>query len=126
MRKLLLTMVLLLPLLTLEMRADNEKTVIKIPVELEKNIKHNRSLKEDLIVSTYYGMMSAVVTVVNSDLGEVDITVTNCGTGGMWYDSFDSSEETQTILQISGEAGLYEITYTTESGDVYRGLLTIE
>ena len=113
----IIMMALLLPLSAFEMSADNEKAVMKIPLEVKNNKGLGRSLIQEPIVSYYYGMMTAVQTSVTSDLGVVDVMVT---TGESWYDSFDSSEEPQTIQQISGEAGLYEITYTTESGDIYE------
>lgn len=116
----IIMMALLLPLSAFEMSADNEKAVMKIPLEVKNNKDLDRSLIQEPIFSYYYGMMSFVQTSVTSDLGVVDVMVTNSSTGESWYDSFDSSEEPQTILQISGEAGLYEITYTTESGDIYE------
>ena len=120
-------MALLLPLSAFEMSADDDKSVAKkIPLEIVGKGGFQRSLIQEPIISYYYGMMTAVQTSVTSDFGVVDVMVTNSSTGESWYDSFDSSEEPQTILQISGEAGLYEITYTTESGDIYEGTFTIE
>lgn len=118
-------MALLLPLSAFEMSADNKSVAKKIPVKIVGKGKFQRSLIQEPIISYYYGMMTAVQTSVTSDLGVVDVMVTNSSTGESWYDSFDSSEEPQTILQISGEAGLYEITYTTESGDIYEGTFTV-
>ena len=71
-------------------------------------------------------MMSCVQTVVSTDLGEVGVMILNCSTGESWYDTFDSGVEPQALLQISGDSGLYEITYTTEAGDVYEGSFMIE
>ena len=70
-------------------------------------------------------MMNSVVTTVWSDLGEVVLTVTNCSTGNVWYDTFDSTQEPQTALALSGEPGIYEIVYITETGDIYEGTFTI-
>lgn len=70
-------------------------------------------------------MMNAVVTTVWSDLGEVVLTVTNCSTGNVWYETFDSAQESQTALALSGEPGIYEIVYITETGDIYEGTFTI-
>lgn len=125
MRIIIIMMALLLSLSAFEMSADNEKAAKKIPLELKQHGKMNRSLIQEPIISYYYGMMTAIQTSVTSDLGVVDVMVTNSSTGESWYDSFDSSEEPQTILQISGEAGLYEITYTTEAGDIYEGTFTV-
>lgn len=119
-----LFMALLLPLSAIEMRADEEKAEIKIPIHKSGGKLLGRTLIE--IDACYYGMMSCIQTSVCSDLGEVEVSVTNCSTGEMWYDTFDSGEESYTFLYISGSAGLYEITYTTESGDVYEGSFMIE
>lgn len=119
-----LFMALLLPLSAIEMKADDEKAEIKIPIHKSSGKLLSRTLIE--IDACYYGMMSCIQTSVSSDLGEVEVSVTNCSTGDMWYDTFDSGEEPYTFLYISGAAGLYEITYTTESGDVYEGSFMIE
>lgn len=71
-------------------------------------------------------MINAVVTTVWADLGDVNLTVTNTSTGCVWYDSFDSALESQTVLPISGEPGTYQIIYITESGGVYEGTFTIQ
>ena len=70
-------------------------------------------------------MMNAVVTTVWSDLGEVVLTVTNCSTGNVWYDTFDSAVDPQKMLVLSGEPGVYEIVYVTESGGVYEGAFVL-
>ena len=66
------------------------------------------------------------VVILQRDLGDVVLTVTNCSTGNVWYDSFDSTLEPQTMLPISGEPGVYEITYITESGNIYEGTFIID
>ena len=74
----------------------------------------------------YDGMSSAIFTTVISDLGQIEMTVTNLSTGEAWSDSFDSGVIMQTLLPISGTPGYYEIEYVTESGDVYTGEFLIE
>ena len=69
----------------------------------------------------YDGVMYSIHTVVTSDLGEVDLTVTNLMTGESWWTTFDSGETSQSLLPISGSPGDYEIEYITESGNVYVG-----
>lgn len=71
-------------------------------------------------------MFSSIYTTVYEDLGEVEVYVTNTSTGEFWMTSFDSSNEQQSFLQISGTPGCYEIEYITESGDVYEGEFLIE
>ena len=73
----------------------------------------------------YDGMSSAIHTTVTSDLGQIEMTVTNLSTGETWFDSFDSGMIMQTLLPISGTAGYYEIEYVTESGDVYEGIFIL-
>ena len=92
---------------------------------MESSTKHARELVEEELTCHYLGMMNAVVTTVWSDLGDVNLTVTNCSTGSVWYDSFDSSLEPQTVLPISGEPGTYQIVYITESGDIYQGTFNL-
>ena len=110
---------------TMPMRGDSpHEHSHEIPVKkLDKNNKI-RSLCD--IQACYYGMLSTVCTSVASDLGEIDVTVTNCSTGELWEDTFDSSTESQHLIQISSTPGLYEVTYTTESGDLYEGTFMIE
>ena len=127
MRKtLLLLMALLLPLSAFEMSADNEDAVMKIPLYVEGSTNLNRSLIQLPIECCYLGMMDSIVTTVFTDLGDVVLTVTNCSTGNVWYDSFDSALEPQPILTLSGEPGIYLIVYITESGGVYEGTFTIQ
>ena len=122
MRKFLLFLTaLLMPVFALDMRADDEEAVTKIPLKMVSTGKNVRSLVPESIECHYLGMMNSVVTTVWSDLGEVVLTVTNCSTGNVWYDKFDSAQEPQAALALSGEPGIYEIVYITESGDIYEG-----
>lgn len=126
MRKLLiLLMALLLPLSALEISADEKGVIQKIPLQIGKST----ILKRDCTVpieANYYGMISGIQTSISEDLGEVEVLVTNTSTGEFWMASFDSSNEQQSFLQISGTPGYYEIEYITESGDIYEGEFLIE
>lgn len=117
---------LLLTLFAFEMSADDENAKMKIPLELGPGTRFGRSLTSETLECYYYGMTSTIQTLVSSDLGDVSLTVTNCSTGEVWYDFFDSSLEPQTYLPISGSEGIYEIVYITESGDIYEGGFTIQ
>ena len=122
MRKLIIMLTaLLLPLFAFEMGADDEITVVKIPLKVESHGKLNRSLADEPLVANYIGATSCIQTTVFSDLGQVELTVTNCSTGEVWCDSFDSASAPQTLLPISGTSGLYEVVYLTETGDIYQG-----
>ena len=127
MRKFLLFLAaLLMPVFALDMRADDEEAVTKIPLKMVSTGKNVRSLIPESIECHYLGMMNAVVTTAWSDLGDVALTVTNCSTGSVWYDTFDSAVDPQTMLVLSGEPGIYQIAYITESGGVYEGTFTIQ
>lgn len=126
---LLMTLVVFLPLSSFVMNADEQKNKQEIPLHQthDSGPGHDiRSLIQLPIECHYFGIMNTIVTTVWSDLGDVVLTVTNCSTGSVWYDSFDSALEPQTILPISGDPGVYEITYITESGNVYEGTFIIE
>ena len=127
MRKIMiLVMAFLLPFTALEMRADDEVQISKIPLRNNKGNELCRNVSGDNIISNFYVMFSCVETLVTEDLGEVTVIVTNTSTGEFWSDTFDSATERQSFLQISGSQGYYEIEYITESGDVYSGQFLIE
>ena len=127
MRKILILFTaIILPLFAFEMSADD---VVKMKIPLKASTdrgKIHRGLVENTLESCYYGMLSAVCTSVASDLGEIDVTVTNCTTGESWEDTFDSSTISQHLLPISNSPGIYEVTYITESDDLYEGTFIIE
>lgn len=126
MRKFLLFLTaLLMPVFALDMRADDEEAVTKIPLKMVSTGKNVRSLVLESIECHYLDMTNTVVTTVWSDLGEVVLTVTNCSTGSVWYGSFDSAMDSQKMLVLSGEPGVYEIVYVTESGGVYEGVFVL-
>lgn len=127
MRKLMIFLVaFLLPLSALEMSADEKGEIQKIPLVLQGGTKLKRNIEEFSIESYYYGMLSSIQTTVTSDLGQIEMTVTNLSTGEAWSDTFDSGAIMQILLPISGTPGCYEIEYVTESGDVYAGEFLIE
>mgnify|MGYP003305139872 CR=1 FL=1 len=126
MKKLIIfLMAVLLPLSAFEVSAD-EKEARKIPLRVQEGVHRERSLIQIPIESYYLGILSSIQTTVTSDLGHIDMTVTNLMTGESWSDSFDSAMTPQTFLPISGAPGLYEITYLTSFGDLYEGTFTIE
>ena len=116
----------LLPLSALEMSADEKSKVKPIPIQVDRELVLHRDLSSCAIKAFYYGMLSSIQTTVTSDLGQIEMTVTNLSTGEAWSDSFDSGLIMQTLLPISGTPGYYEIEYITESGDVYAGEFLIE
>lgn len=125
----LILLAVFLPLSAFSTNVDEPPHKQEIPLNpvIEGNSEWiNRSLVQIPIECCYFGMMNSLVTTVWSDLGDVVLTVTNCSTGNVWYDSFDSALEPQTVLTLSGEPGIYQIVYITESGGVYEGTFTIQ
>lgn len=94
----------------------------EIPIRKVDNSDLIRSLA-DLLV--YYDGYCLIQTSIVSDLGIVEMTVTNLTTGETWSDTFDSDVSPH-FLQISGAPGFYEITYLTSFGDLYEGQLIID
>lgn len=122
----LLILAFLLSLSALMLNADENETEVKrIPLKVEQGSKIFRNLITIPIESTYYGILSCIQTIALSDIGEISVTVTNYSTGESWYESFDSSVQTQSVIYISGETGFYEISYMTSSGDIYKGTLIL-
>ena len=108
---------------TMPVRGDSTPESYEIPVKRLDKKNQIRSLCD---VQAYYnGMLSAVYTTAVSDLGEIDVRVTNISTGEFWEDTFDSSISSQHILHISGTSGFYEVTYTTSCGNLYEGSFVI-
>ena len=117
-------MAVLLPLSAFQMSAD-EKEAKKIPLTLGNIQKLERSLFEIPLESYYIGMMDTIQTSVTTDLGMIEMTITNLTTGETLSDPFDSDVAPH-FLPISGAPGLYEIPYLTSFGDLYEGTFTIE
>lgn len=124
MKKFMVFMALLLPLFAFEMSAD-EKEAKPIPLTQGRVTKLDRSIVEIPIEAYYIGTTSSIQTAVSSDLGTVEIVVTDLSTGESWSDIFDSGLLPYHELQISGDSGDYEILYITESGDLYQGFLVL-
>lgn len=109
---------------TMPMRGDSPpERSHEIPVKKSDKTNQIRSLCE--IQAYYNGMLSTVCSSVASDLGEIDVTVTNCTTGEFWEDTFNSSLTSLHLLQISSTSGFYEVTYTTSCGNLYEGSFVI-
>lgn len=114
-------MAVLLPLSLFGMNDENEKAVMKIPLEMQHRNNHGRNLIPITIEAYYYGLMNTIITNVFSDLGEISLTVTNHSTGEVWYDIFDSGVQSQAATPISGTPGWYQVIYQIESGNMYYG-----
>lgn len=110
--------------ITMSMRGDSPpEHSYEIPIKVLDQSDLIRNNCE--ISARYNAMMSVVQTYVISDLGEINVTVTNRTTGDMWYDVFDSSSVLCHNLLLTGMSGSYEIVYSTESGKFYEGFFVI-
>lgn len=125
MKKFMVFMALILPLFAFEMSAD-EKEAKPIPLTQGRLTKLDRSIVEIPIEAYYIGTTSSIQTTVSSDLGTVEIVVTNLATSKSWSDIFDSGLSPWHELQISSDSGNYEIIYLTESGDLFQGFLVVK
>ena len=96
----------------------------EIPIRKVDDNRIIRSLTDIELSAWYNPVFMLIQTNSTSDLGSVEMTVTNLSTGETWTDSFDSVV-TPHLLPISGAPGLYEITYLTSFGDLYEGTFTI-
>ena len=123
--RILLMMAILLSFFAFNMYAE-EQPVKKIPLRPEIGQKLDRSLLQIPIESCYYPMVSCIHTNVSTDLGMVNMLVTNCSTGEVWSSVFDSGVQSHAVLQLSGTHGFYVISYIASSGDVYEGEFIIE
>ena len=97
----------------------------EIPIRKVDDNRIIRSLTDIELSAWYNPVFMLIQTNSTSDLGSVEMTVTNLSTGETWTDSFDSVV-TPHLLPISGAPGLYEITYLTSFGDLYEGQLIID
>lgn len=97
----------------------------EIPIRKVDDNRIIRSLTEVQLSAWYNPVFMLIQTNSTSDLGSVEMTVTNLSTSETWTDSFDSVV-TPHLLPISGAPGLYEITYLTSFGNLYEGTFTIE
>ena len=116
---------MLLSLSAFHMKADDENAEMKkIPIYQTGQDRLGRS---GIKIDAYYlDFTNCIQTMTISDLGEIEVTVTNYSTGEIWFEVYDTNLCPQHILHISGTSGLYEIRYITESGDVYEGSFIIE
>lgn len=111
----------LLPLFTLSVNADDNSTRQIIPIKRVTTTNGNRSISQTPIECCYMGIMNFIQTSVYTDLGDVYVEVINNNTGETFWDSFDSGINPQHILTVSGTSGYYQVTYITETGDIYEG-----
>ncbi len=108
------------------MRGDSPPDVGReIPIKKADDNRIIRGLTEVQLSAWYNSVLMCIQTHTSTNLGQIEMTVTNLTTGETWYDIFNSAISPH-LLPISGAPGLYEITYLTSFGDLYEGTFTIE
>lgn len=85
--------------------------------------KITRTLVDERIQAYYF--LGNLQFFALPSLGDVDIKVENLLTNEVFCGEFNSLEDQQYVLYLGEEAGNYEITCTTSSGEVYVGTLCI-
>ena len=126
MRKLIFFLALLLPFISSKVDAEDKNVVKEIPIIKVEDGIGERSLNPIPFKAFYYSVCGGIMTYVNKDFGEVEITVLNSTTGDSWSDSFDSSQTRTHLLNISDNSGDYEVIYLTQNDNEYRGNFYIE
>ncbi|MBQ2551171.1 MAG: hypothetical protein II560_08165 [Bacteroidales bacterium] len=77
------------------------------------------------ITAAYYAAFSSLVLDFRFDLGLVTVSLENQTTGSTSLSVINALQGPQ-LLPISGDAGLYEITFTLSDGHEYIGSFEIE
>lgn len=95
-------------------------TIIIIDPIYEPDIPIPRTSSTVPIAATYSSMMSSILIVFASTLGEIEVEVLNTFTG--YYDSgYINTLLLSAIIPITGGPGHYIITFTLPSGQQYQG-----
>ena len=89
--------------------------IIKDTVQIPNSNTKPRTLIESDIEAYYYE--NAITFILNTDLGNCDITVTNITTGDIWHDNVCGAGITTTIL--SQNMGYFTIDIETDYGHYY-------
>ena len=125
MRKLLFLFAVLSAALTMQANAPRTPKKVYISKLNSTEIKPIRTPDPEEILCYYYESDGTIESKALTDLEILEVTVTNTSTGGVWSDSFDSSQEPPHLLPVSNDTGSYIVVYTTESGDNYEGTFDV-
>ena len=77
------------------------------------------------ISAYYYSSLSTILVNCSIDLGSMTVEIENVTTGIISQTSIDATQGVHPIA-ISGDAGIYEITFTLSDGHEYIGSFEIE
>lgn len=109
-----------MPILKADTQSSPKKIVIfKIPDRL------SRTGNAEEILCYYYESEEVIQSTPLVNLGTLQVKVINTTVEEVWSDVFDSSQEVPHLLNVSSDPGNYVVTYTTESGDVYKGTFVV-
>ncbi len=101
---------------------DHQFIPIRVLDNTTETGREHRSQVYIPIQAFYDDFTSSIYIQFLLDIGDVNITVTNNDTGYSADFEMDSSLGT-VILPISGESGLYDITFVLSEGGAYQGEL---
>lgn len=77
------------------------------------------------ISASYYSSLSTILVNCRYDLGSMNVEIENLTTGTYTQASINATQGVHPFL-ISGEAGVYEISFTLSDGHLYLGSFEIE
>ena len=77
------------------------------------------------IQAVYYPALSTIIVDFLYDLGSVSLEIENLTTGEYSQSSFNATQGLHPFI-ISGDDGVYEITFTLSNGHVYTGTFEME
>ena len=77
------------------------------------------------ISACYYSSLSTILVNCSIDLGSMTVEIENITTGTFSQTSIDATQGVHAFA-ISGDAGIYEITFTLTGGHEYIGSFEIE
>lgn len=107
--------------------SEDDHQFIPIPV-LDNTVvvgRTHRAPAQIPIQAMYDGFTSSICVQFLRDLGDIEISIYNLFTGDCIEFDVDSSDGAS-ILPISGDEGIYQITFLLESGHEYEGEFEIE
>lgn len=99
--------------------AETKEEVILIDNGSSENEKEQRPRTPSIVPLLCYHDNGIVSLELLSDLGEIQLIVTNQTTGEQW------STVNNLVLQTSTVSGVYLVEIVTENGDTYWGTYTI-
>lgn len=107
--------------------ADDENTTI-ILIEQTSGFGDTPIIRSPDLVpieAVYYPAISTILVEFHNDLGSVSVEIGNLTTGAYSQTTVNATQGVYPFL-ITGDEGVYEITFTLSNGQVYLGSFEIE